>query len=353
MARKLSPSILELGANLRAARERARLTQEEVSAHLHIPRSAVSESEQGKREVSAAELYALARLYGEPMEALLGVREPRQAGERFMFRAEAVSAPEQHQLTRFLAWCAEYRQLEEQTGDLASLTPRPALRPPTTFEQAHRLADEERKRLELGVTPGRVLLDVLEEQTGGRQVFTLAHEYFHLLTGPPAEGNEPGVHVCDVLSGPAGRKSRDEQLADQFAGRLLLPPEPFIDRLQQLRRSDGSIDRRDLIDVARYFGVSVQAVFVALARLKLVSWELVNAGYADDELQQAIVRSGGEQVPEPKRFRRLAVKAYRLGAITRGRLAELLEVGLPEVAGELDRYGGEGGAPPVKLAPSR
>ncbi|MBI2615283.1 MAG: ImmA/IrrE family metallo-endopeptidase, partial [Gemmatimonadetes bacterium] len=259
MARKLSPSILELGANLRAARERARLTQEEVSAHLHIPRSAVSESEQGKREVSAAELYALARLYGEPMEALLGVREPRQAGERFMFRAEAVSAPEQHQLTRFLAWCAEYRQLEEQTGDLASLTPRPALRPPTTFEQAHRLADEERKRLELGVTPGRVLLDVLEEglgvklkaarlgrdalsgasvqsprfgpaillnadQTGGRQVFTLAHEYFHLLTGPPAEGNEPGVHVCDVLSGPAGRKSRDEQLADQFAGRLLLPP---------------------------------------------------------------------------------------------------------------------------------
>lgn len=52
-------------ANIRAARERLKITQEQVAEHLGIPRSAVSEMEAGKRDISASELFALARLFGE------------------------------------------------------------------------------------------------------------------------------------------------------------------------------------------------------------------------------------------------------------------------------------------------
>lgn len=53
----------ELGAKLKEAREYIGMKQDEVALHLDIPRTAVSESENGKRGVSAIELKKLARLY--------------------------------------------------------------------------------------------------------------------------------------------------------------------------------------------------------------------------------------------------------------------------------------------------
>lgn len=53
----------KLGAKLKEAREYIGMKQDEVALHLDIPRTAVSESENGKRGVSAIELKKLARLY--------------------------------------------------------------------------------------------------------------------------------------------------------------------------------------------------------------------------------------------------------------------------------------------------
>lgn len=53
----------ELGAKLKEAREYIGMKQDEVALHLDIPRTAVSESENGKRSISAIELKKLARLY--------------------------------------------------------------------------------------------------------------------------------------------------------------------------------------------------------------------------------------------------------------------------------------------------
>ena len=360
----------ELGRRIREHRELLGLTQEEVARDLGIPRSAVSEIEGGKRELSALEFFELARLFGVAVEDLAGEGQSSQRGESLMFRAEGLDAGARAALNRFLEWCRTYRWLEERLGEVPIDEIRSVRRAGGSYGQAHRLADEERKRLDLGSTPGRVLLDMLEQRlgvkvlaaplgddlsgasvlsaefgpailvnsnhSGGRQVFTLAHEYYHLLTG---SGHGGAANVCSVL-GPAAAargKPRQEQLADQFAGRLLLPPDHFVERLQRLQRDDGSIDRLDLIEVARYFGVSVQALFVGLARLKLVPWDLAKAAYADAELQDAIAAAGGEHVPEPKRFRRLAMKAYRAGELTKARLAELLDKPLGEVDAAIDR----------------
>lgn len=364
-----------IATNIRAARERLRITQEHVAEALRIPRSAVSEMEAGKRDISASELFALAQLFGESMEQLLGLEPHPPEEELVMLRAEAVTTTGRAALNRFVHLCRTYRELEEWLGETRDPDVRPVRAILSTYEQAHALADQERKRLELGLAPGRQLLEAIEERvrikvfaldledgvsgasihsalvgpavlvnrmhTPGRQVFTLAHEYFHLVTeGRVARSRGlQSLHLCEAQP-PGARKDRAEQLADQFAGRLLLPPEHFVERLRLLRREDGTIDRLDLIGLARYFGVSVQAVFVELAVLKLVPWDEAKRAYGDPELQDQILQMGGEQALEPTRFRRLAVKAYLAERISRTRLAELLEVNVADVDEEVRHFGG-------------
>jgi transcriptional regulator with XRE-family HTH domain len=93
-----------------------------------------------------------------------------------------------------------------------------------------------------------------------------------------------------------------------------------------LRRSDVGISKFDLPGAARHFGVSVQAVFVGLARLRLVSWELARRADEDPGIRDEILRVGGEVVLQPRRLRRLGFRAYRAGRLTKARLVELLEL---------------------------
>src|ERR1041385_4970497 len=214
----------EIGQMVRATRERLGMTQELVAERLGIPRSAVSEIETGRREVSAFELFQLSRLFGEPMEHLLGASAHEPEEELVMLRAEAVDALARAELQRFVARCVDYQRLEEWTGEVRT----PDLRQPrailSTYPQARALADDERKRLELGLTPAHQLLVVLEDRVGikvlslpigarlsgasvysdrfgpaillnsshsvQRQIFTLAHEYFHLLTRGRVTGSK-------------------------------------------------------------------------------------------------------------------------------------------------------------------
>ncbi len=367
-----------LGERIREARARLDLTQDQVAAHLAIPRSAVSDIEAGKREVSAAELVGLADLFGESLEQLLDVAE-RRADEDLMLRAATVATPARAQLEHWIRLCEEYQWLEGELGEGKERQSdlRPTQRTFSRFEDAQALADEERSRLALGQTPAHVLLGVLEERVGikvlfldlegeisgasvsssrfgpailvnrahtpGRRVFTLAHELFHLVARGPIVrlGQPPAWHVCDVWPNTE-KKSRVEQLADRFAGRLLVPPDHFLERLRLMLRGDQQLDEVDLIEVARYFGVSVQAVFVQLALHKLVPWDLAVEGYRERVVQERIVQAAPEAGAEPERFRRLAIKAYRSERISRARLAELLGIAATEVDETLSRHGAGG-----------
>lgn len=61
-----------LAKRLREAREYLGLSQEYVAHQTEIPRPAVSEIEAGRRNVSSLELKRFSRLYGRPVEYLLG-----------------------------------------------------------------------------------------------------------------------------------------------------------------------------------------------------------------------------------------------------------------------------------------
>lgn len=362
------------------------MTQQEVAEHLGIPRSGVSEIETGRRDLSAVELFQLARLFGEPMEHLLGLAEHAPEEDLVMLRAEIITPSTRAELRRFVNLCHEYQQLEEWTGEAREPDLRSIRAILSTYEQARTLAAQERKRLDLGATPARHLLTLLEEHLGvkvlfldvndaisgaaitsprfgpailvncrhsaGRQAFTLAHEYFHLLTrGRVARSRgAQAVHLCEARA-PDGGKDRGEQLADQFAAELLMPTEHFVERIRELAGEDRVIDPVDLIGVARYFGVSVQAVFVRMAAHRMITWEVAKQAYEDPELREEILRrGGGEQAPEPMRFKRLAVKAFLADQISRARLAELLDVNVADVEQELKRFGGEDTGLRVKLS---
>ena len=95
---------LTLGAKLREAREYVGLKQEQVAKHMELPRTAVSEIENGRRSVSAIELKKFARLYQRPVTWFTG-EEPEAtvpADVAFLARtASALSNNDRQELQRF------------------------------------------------------------------------------------------------------------------------------------------------------------------------------------------------------------------------------------------------------------
>ncbi len=64
-----------LGDRLREARKYLGLKQEEVAAYLKIPRTALTDIENGQRRVEAIELTRLAKLYRQPVAYFTGEDE--------------------------------------------------------------------------------------------------------------------------------------------------------------------------------------------------------------------------------------------------------------------------------------
>ena len=86
-------ALQELGGKLRQGRLRVGLTQDQVAARIGLARpAALSEVEHGKRRVDCFELAALAALYGETLEHLLGIGpRPLSQTERLLARLETMT----------------------------------------------------------------------------------------------------------------------------------------------------------------------------------------------------------------------------------------------------------------------
>lgn len=354
-----------LGKRLRQVREHLSLTQDYVAQHLGIPRQAISEIEHGKRAVSAGELFALARLYSLPVDSLLAPETAASGEELILLRAETVGPAGKMTLSRFQYLCREYRWLEEELNQVRSPDLRPLSRPPVSYEDAWRLASEERKRLDLGATPAWSLLEALEERVSvkifsfdsewalsgaslvgsngpaifmnhihpqPRRVFTLAHEFFHLLVHEG--GDRPHVAWANACSAEPGGKPREESLADQFAAEFLMPREAIEERIADDQPRGKSLTGAAVIHLAVSFGVSTQAMLFRLGNLGKLAKSVPSELYADPSVRQQDqeVRWEAEHPPvEPRRFKALAATAFLAGHISRAKLAELIDVPLPEI----------------------
>lgn len=110
-----------LAKRLREAREYLGLSQEYVSQETGISRSAISEIESGRRKVDSLELKRFSKLYGRPIEYLLGDTEEEvgvgsdaiEGKLRVMTRG--LKAEDQEEILRFVEYL-RHRNTSNQAG---------------------------------------------------------------------------------------------------------------------------------------------------------------------------------------------------------------------------------------------
>lgn len=286
----------ELGRRIQMAREAAKLTQQDLTDRLGFKdRQTLSAIEGGLRKVSADELMLIMEATGRDLDFFTD--RYRLVGEgNWSFRA---SSAQPALLDEFEAqagrWVAAYRrlgQLQKQSAGILGLSLN--LDSTSTFEEAQAAGEWLAEEWRLGDCPALTLpaaveakLDVLvlmvdapteisgaacqltalrtilinRNDNPGRRHFDFAHELFHVLTWdrmPPER--------VDVTT-PRGHKAkRVENLANNFAGALLMP----VSRLKPLW------DRREAVELhgwfehaARQFRVSCDALY---NRLRALDW---------------------------------------------------------------------------------
>ncbi len=352
-------TMAEIGLRVRQAREAIGMPQAEVARGLGINRSSLSRIESGERAVSAVEIGRLARMLDRSPSYLLGAT---QAAPEALVHGENVGPGDQAPLVRFLDHCEEYASLERLVfGEPSDWLPSyGARRELGAAEQGEELAREERSRLGLGSAAVRDMVAVIEEQgvklyaefapesrvmgafhssddlgpcvfvnqgaVETRPDFSAAHEYCHLLV----DRETIGSYAC-LGSRKTGSRPFHEIRADSFAAAFLMPREA----VEALARRYGVEGVESVVHLQRHFGTSYEAVLRRLGGLDLIDEakgkQLSEARHSvvDRLLGGAVATTDGasdarENVATGRRFRLLALGAFRQGRISGGKLAEVL-----------------------------
>lgn len=361
---------MNVGIRLKAARERAGLTQQQLAEALGLEhRQTLASIEAGERRLTADELIRAVQVLGADLDYFTD--SFRLVGEgRFSFRAHAAVAP--NVLDQFEdragRWIATYRELGTREGSEPQwLECKLALSPRSTFEEAQAAGESLVQKWRLGERPAESLKPAMEEylralvlyvdapavisgaasqvpglnavlvnrmEPEGRRNYDLAHELFHLLTWdvmPPER-----VESADVPRGGKGR--RVEQLAETFAAAVLMPADTMRERWE-------SRDTR--ADLHDWLNATAEELRVSALACKWRSFNLGHLSKADlaDINDQRLVANGRPQdaAPPPRpfseRFVRRIAAALEAGRFSVKRAASLLGLSLAELATLLQNYG--------------
>lgn len=362
----IDPAVI--GERLADARRARRMTQQQVAAELGVARTTLTAMENGTRRPRAAELLALARLYGRQVgDFVRPVREQGEPNFVVQFRAargpaDSLPADERDADTqRFEELCRWYVELEEMLGaPLPRRYPEPYATSNASAERAaEEMANSERNRLGLGDGPIGDLWGILEtdvglrifampmrssriagmflftEEYGGciavnanhpeeRRRWTVAHEYAHFLT----ERHKPDISVLSAYR----RVPESERMADAFARFFLMPEAGLVRRVLAMRRAkDKEITTADVLALAHLYKVSFQAMIWRLEELRLAregTWEKLRAlGFKPAEARKLVSLPPLE--PErsllPRRYELLAAQAFEQALLSEGELARRLD----------------------------
>lgn len=364
-------SRMELADRLKRAREAAGLALSEAASRLGFPNyQTLSSIEKGDREVKANELIVFAKTYFCNLNSLLLGSDETQPAVHFLWRKAPVSEKKleiealiKHRIDQYLLLenllGLEYKgsgnllqvspenirtnyeidTLANTVGKLFNIGSRPAFALQKVMEQMLRIKILFVELSEFGSAASMVhpafgaSIVVNCEEAPWRINFTLAHELFHILTWnicTPSEMEKNGSLFGDI-----------EKKADRFASALLLPENEVRGELSS-RLTDHKLTLSDLIDVAREFGVSTQALVYRMVNLHLIQWEQADALVKSDDLlmlDRRIRKGEGDKAPVSERFILLAVKCLRKGLISRGKFAELLNIDRVDIDEVIESYG--------------
>jgi len=333
---------MNMGRKLRIAREAIGYTQGKAAEKSGLGESSISEFENSKREPKFSQLSKLAEVYRRTMEFFLADELPPE--NIMLWRDKPSVAGEKEEVqARFRQLCQQYHILEVLNGE--AKTPKlPQLgvnREKFDYRQASHLADWFQREFLLGEIPSASLKQILEERfyvkifhlvfSGSaistvseefgpaillnaksklwRRNYDLAHELFHLLTWnifrtSDMENNKPGEY--------------EEKLANAFASRLLLPTDAVKDKIESVMNEKGQIGFNALDEIAREFGVSLEALL----------WRMLYLyNKPPEDIEDYIEKAGnlkfgrpGRRSDEPdelpERYCSLAIKALREGKLS-------------------------------------
>jgi Zn-dependent peptidase ImmA (M78 family) len=362
---------MELADRLKKAREAAGLALNEAALRLGFPNyQTLSSIEKGEREVKASELVLFSKTYFCNLNWLLLGNDEGEPAVHFLWRKAPITENklevealikhriEQYQLLENLLGIeykssgsqlqispenvrtnAEIDVLANNVGKLMNLGSRPALALQKVMEQMLRIKILFVELSEFGSAASTVhpeygaSIVVNSQEAPWRINFTLAHELFHILTWAVCSTAE--MEKNSSLFGDIEKK------ADRFAATLLLP-ETEVSSALSSRLTDHRLTLSDLIDVAREFGVSTQALIYRMVTLRLIQWEQAEELVKSGDLlmlDRRIRKDEDDNPPVSERFILLAVKCLRKGLISRGKFAELLNIDRADIDEVIESYG--------------
>ena len=362
----------EIGQRLRDVRETIGFTQAQVAEKFDVHRPTISEIEAGRRAVTSEELYRFAELYATAVSDLLADPKPStEAAVEVLYRRQGAERPETRvAIRRFVERC----RAEHELKDLLGLPPRTDARPgyrataPATkgeaIQQGSRMAEQERRRLDIGGQPVRSVTELLERQgvtigpvtpqggdaldgfyleseelgpciavnpgeewTGLRAAFTAAHEYAHwLLRDRQVELFAFQARTDDLL----------EVRANAFAASFLMPEAGLRDYLDGVGLLEGNraphFSPGDVVRAMGHFGVSRTALLFRLLNLGLIDepTRLELSQFPIAPIAKALQIDFGSRRYVGMRLPMLAIHAWRRGLIGASRAAALCELDLVE-----------------------
>lgn len=368
-----------LGGRLKAARTLKRLTQEAAATALGVARTTIVAIEGGKRAVGADELRALAELYDCPESELLDQERPElQMEVDFRMSAQSDLASDEVEVAAKLhRLAASAIQLETLVGQRPQKLDLPDVSISKTGsieQQAEDAALALRTRLGIGLGPIQDLTALMEFELGlrvferplpskvsgavafdaavggfvllnslhplYRRRLTAGHEIGHLLV------RKLGLSILFAEDEPV---DREERFFDLFGIALLTPASAVRKKADELQRMFGGFSVRQLLMMAVFFNVSIEAMtrrMVRLGILKQGTYEQLRANRVGLKHRERVVdemQTAEEAPPFTPRTLLLASIAYQRELLSEQQLASMLELDLVTVRKAL-----EGGLGDVK-----
>ena len=355
-----------IGEKIRQLRNRLNLSQQDFAEQVGISSfQTISDIEKGERELKAYELATFARVLRVNTNELL-TQEKIIEKAYVLWRDEPTDFHLKE--ANFIKHCENYFKLEQFCNCVIHIElPQKKVDFETIdYDEAELLADEILNKLNLGSSPAENLENVLERnynvkifyddlgiegsaastknkfgsailmnknEAPWRRNFSFGHELFHLITWESI----PAIYKIERPE----RWKKIEKIANVFASNLLLPEMQVNYAFKKCIHAD-KIKYIDLIQIAREFGVSSEALIYRLCNLGRITKVHVKEVLNDEkfrELDRNSMRGQWWTRPElPERFVRLAFKAYQEAKISRTFMAEYLNQSLLNLKNFLEGY---------------
>ncbi len=174
------------------------------------------------------------------------------------------------------------------------------------------------------------IIVINQNEAPWRQVFSIAHELFHLITW-----NQPFI---DTLRKDKKLFNKNEKTAEAFAAALLMPQ-----RMITLDIQENKLTYPFIVTLARKYNVSTTAFLYRLNYLNIIHTESVQKTLSDKDFIKIDRSTFKEAIqttsPFGNRFIRLAYLAYEKGLLSQARLAQMLCIKLRDVTRYLSEKG--------------